>query len=141
MKDRSVAITSKPASALVPPAGYDAKQLDPTLLGFIAACERACNLTDTLGPRVEATIRRVASAPEGLAFEEAELLTVMYDRIAKAALNAVRAVDELSRLRSFLAGGPDSRPDLSHRGEQELRAILLDACDKLGFDLVPRVAA
>ena len=120
------------------PAGYDAAALDGTLQKLIASVSTAVATCEALAPRVTATITRVASAPEGPAFEEAELLTVLYDRMAKAGLNAVRAVDELSRLRSFLAGGPDSRPDLSHRGEHELRQLLLDACDKLGFELVPR---
>lgn len=137
MKERSLS-TSKLESAVLPPAGYIPETLDPTLRTYLGACERAVTLAESLGPRVKATLDRVASAPEEPAFEEAEMLTILYDRLSKAGLNLVKAVDELSRLRSFLAGGPDSRPDLSSRGEQELRTLLLETCEKLGFDLVAR---
>ena len=96
-------------------------------------------LLEVMGPKLAAILDSVAALPAGPdALGDAESLTLLYDRMTKAGLSIVRALDELSRLRSFLAGGPDSRPDLSHRGEHELRQLLLDACDKMGLDLVPR---
>jgi hypothetical protein len=50
----------------------------------------------------------------------------------------VKALDELTRLRSFVAGGPDSRPDLTVRSEIELRAILIQGVQAFGLRVVDK---
>lgn len=142
MGDRAQRLPALPSgSAPQPlPAGFEPTGLDPTLRKYVTFAEENMRLLEVMGPKLSAIIERLAASPEGpTAIRDAEDITLIYDRMSKAGLNIVRALDELSRLRSFLAGGPDSRPDLSHRGEHELRTLLLDACEKLGFDLVARV--
>lgn len=46
------------------------------------------------------------------------------ERYAKVAGTFVKIVDETARLRSFLAGGADSRPDLSSLSDVELRKVI-----------------
>lgn len=67
------------------------------------------------------------------ALDSVERVTIVYDRLVKAELNLVKATDELSRLQSFLSGGPDSRPDLSSMGEIELRQTLRAALKELSI--------
>ncbi len=122
------------AGASVPaqPTGYQPESLDKAIARHIAVAERAINQVEALGERVQVALdalRDTQQKPgnEVRALEQAELLTVLFDRMSKATMNVVKATDELSRLRSFVAGGPDSRPDLGDLSDAELAAIVLGA--------------
>lgn len=121
-------------------AGYDPERLDPTIRKYFGELDRNLNMIKSLGTRVTAAVDQIVegdAAALGSPGETAEALTNWYDRLTRAGLNGVKALDQLTRLRSFLAGGPDSRPDLSHRGEHDLRSMLEDTVAKLGLRLVP----
>jgi hypothetical protein len=117
-----------------PPAGYEPTTLDATLRSHVAACEKAIRIAESLGVKVEEAVTQIVTAQlEGSPAEKAALLSQLHERLSKATLNLVKSTDELSRLRSFLAGGPDSRPDLAARGERELRVLLYRAILQLGW--------
>jgi hypothetical protein len=116
------------------PAGYEAPALDDAIRAGIAAANANARHCEALGKRVEDALKNLESHKLGAApLEEANALTTLHDRMAKANLNTVKALDELSRLRSFVAGGPDSRPDITARGEHELRKMILQALVQLGL--------
>src|SRR5262245_12548522 len=96
----SVPATSRPSPSL-PPAGYKPDKLDATIRDHLEVCEVTIRHAQALGKRVEKALERLEGAQLGTAVEEAELVTTLFDRMAKANLNTVKSVDELSRLRSF----------------------------------------
>jgi len=107
--------------------GYDAAALDKSVRRYVSIAERNLAVLEDLGaPLGEKVKAEVANL-------DAESASIIYDRLVKAGLNLVKATDELSRLRSFLSGGPDSRPDLSSMSEIELRAVVLAAVQSLGI--------
>lgn len=124
-----------PAAAAPLQVGYEAKALDTAIGKLKAKVETNLRLCEALTPRVEAALAALENftVVAGTEVEHAGQITVLYDRMTKAALNLVKALDEMSRLRSFVAGGPDTRPDLSSASEVELRAMLLVGIKALGI--------
>lgn len=124
---------------------YDPAALDASIRRYVGVAERNIGAMEQIGTQITPLLELVkplleAAAP-GAALENAERVTIVYDRLVKAGLNLVKATDELSRLRSFLSGGPDSRPDLSSLSEVELRAIVLEAVKALGITDLRQLAA
>lgn len=115
------------------PSGYEAAELDTTVRSYVAVCERSIRTAESLGKKVEEAVTTLVAQVTGSPEEQADLLTKLHERLSKANLNLVKSTDELTRLRSFLAGGPDSRPDLSVRGEHELLLVVLQAAAQLGW--------
>lgn len=117
--------------------GYEATALDPSVKKTLEAVNTSLSSVESLKSSLERALENLAnSAPGESAIDEANRVTVIYERLTKATLNLVKAVDEFTRLRSFLDGGPDSRPDLTSRGELELRVIVLKAVQQLGWKVV-----
>lgn len=110
-----------------PVVAYDPVDLDKQLKRYLGIAERNAQIVEELGPKLAEKARIEA---DGL---DLESTSIVYDRLVKADLNLVKALDELSRLRSFLSGGPDTRPDLSSMGEIELRGVLLMGIKALGL--------
>lgn len=136
--DQALAAAHSP----LPPAGYEPTELDRVIKHHIAVAERTIRHADQLGKKADAAIERLSlEAPGADALADVETLTALNEKQSKAALNLVKATDELSRLRSFLAGGPDSRPDLSSRGEVELTVILVKAIRAKGWKVVDEAGA
>lgn len=141
---RAVTTRGSSAAAHAPattPAGYEPAELDTMLRSYVAAAEKSIRITESIGTKAEeavtALIEQVKKATDfDGALMTADALTKLHERLTKANLNLVKSTDELTRLRSFLAGGPDSRPDLTVKGEIELRAILFAAVKAQGFKLV-----
>jgi hypothetical protein len=63
-------------------------------------------------------------------------LTTFLERFSKISLNLTKALDEGSRLRSFLGGGPDSRPDLATLSDKELLDILVQSAVARGLGTI-----
>ena len=114
------------------PAGYDPDALDNGLTVLVREADRAVRHVEVLSAHLERVLASV-QVPSAPTLKEAGELSTIHERQTKAALNLVKCLDELTRLRSFLAGGPDSRPDLTVRGELELKAIVLQAVESLGW--------
>jgi hypothetical protein len=125
-------------SSHLTPAGYEPAQLDAALRSYLATCEKSVRIAESLGKKVEEAVNTLIAQMQAAtdydgAAEHATLATTLHERLSKANLNLVKSTDELTRLRSFLAGGPDSRPDLTVKGEVELRVLLFAAVKKLGL--------
>jgi hypothetical protein len=130
----------RPAPSDIPRhLAYEPDALDRQIRTYVAVCERSAVIAEHLAKKAEAAMEAVAKRPlrgGAKTMAEAKELTQLHERLSKANLNLVKAMDELSRLRSFLAGGPDSRPELTHKSEVELRALVLEIAPRLGFRLV-----
>jgi len=127
----SRALSLRPAGPVV---GYDPVALDASIRRYAGVAERNLALAEELGkqlPTLLDHLKNRESSPT-MALEDTEALSIIYDRFVKAGTNLTKAIDELCRLRSFLSGGPDSRPDLTSASEIELRAIVLAAVKTLG---------
>ena len=117
--------------------GYEPEKLDSAIRRHLAVAETSVRHAEALGQRVEEALKNLeghklaGAADLDTALEEASLLTVLFDRQSKAVLNLVKATDELSRLRSFVAGGADSRPDLASLSDSELAAKVLEAAQQV----------
>ena len=121
----------------VPPAGYEPETLDATIQTYIQACEASTRAAKAIGVEVEKAVTALlAEVHDRTPEEQADLVTKLHDRLAKANLNLVKSTDELTRLRSFLAGGPDQRTDMTVKGEIELTAMLLTAVRAHGWRVV-----
>lgn len=120
-----------------PVVGYNPADLDRSVRRYVGVAERNIEAMDDLGNQLKPLLEKLRPVLEGTApgdaLDSVERVTVIYDRLVKAGLNLVKATDELSRLRSFLSGGPDSRPDLTSASEIELRAIVIEAVRALGI--------
>ena len=117
------------------PAGVDPRALDTSLSLYVGQAESAIRHVEALSKAIEASLGNMM-VPDRPTLDEADTITNIHERATRSALNAVKALNEVARLRSFLAGGPDSRPDLTVRGEIELRAIVLGAIKDLGWKVV-----
>jgi len=116
-----------------PVVGYDPVALDEQIKRYIGIAERNSKIVEEIGPVLADKIRAETASLD------AESTSIIYDRLVKADLNLVKATDELSRLRSFLAGGPDTRPDLSSLGENELTGMFVAMVRALGVTKVQQV--
>ncbi len=112
-----------------PVVAYDPADLDKQLAKYLSVAEKNLALLESMGTPLADKVRTETT---GL---DVEAVSIIYDRLVKAGLNLTKALDELSRLRSFLAGGPDTRPDLSSMGEIELRGVLLMGIKALGLSV------
>ena len=124
--------------------GYDPDLLDGPLRAAIAVTNKHVAIAESLADKVTEALAGLASyrldTPEDRiqALAQADAMVTMHEKMARSGAQLVKAIDELSRLRSFIAGGPDSRPDLSSKGEKELMTMLKAAADGLGLQLVPK---
>jgi len=66
-------------------------------------------------------------------------LVVWVEKLSRALAAMTKTVDEAARLREFLTGGPDSRPDLTAAGDAELIDTLIEVAVARG--LVGRIVA
>jgi hypothetical protein len=126
-------------SSAILPVGYAPQDLDASLQKYIAVVEANVRHAASLQKRVGEALKALEGVPVEDPVRHANTVTLMYDRMIKAGMNAVKAIDELSRLRSFLAGGPDSRPDLTVKGEIELRAMIVGAVKHMGPEVVAEI--
>lgn len=117
-------------------AGYEPEALDAALGRQVNQCGRTAHSVEVIARQVHAALENVQAAQAGAnALQEADRMVTLFERLTRAQLSQVKATDELTRLRSFLAGGPDSRPDLSRKGELELIAMILQTAKALGWTI------
>lgn len=133
---RALAIRSAHSPATLPPAGYEPTDLDDSIKEYVAACGVSVKVAHSLSKQVEEAVTALVGQVQGSPEEKAELLSRLHERLSKATLNLVKSTDELTRLRSFLAGGPDQRADLNVKGELELTSMVVQAVRALGWRVV-----
>lgn len=115
-------------------AGFDAEALDPAIA---AARERLSQVIidvervrGGLEPHLnEVRLRLERQLADGNLADadllaRTERLIDWLERYAKVSLTFTKVVDEATRLRSFVAGGADSRPDLSSLSDSQLLEII-----------------
>lgn len=135
-------------SGLHEKAGYAPDRLDPVVQTLVKNAEDGADLLQRYTPMLDALmgelqvhVKRlidpdtVRSAPDGTMIEPPNLgeilkiatqVSMIMERLNKMTMNAVKAKDDASRLRSFLAGDQD-RGDLDHLSENQLRKLVSDA--------------
>ena len=117
-------------------AGYEPENLDAALAKHIKAVENTVFQAEGLGKQVESALANMKAAlGTENALREADRVVAIFERLAKSCLYFVKCTDELTRLRSFLAGGPDSRPDLSSKCEADLVKEVLAAVKAMGWQV------
>ena len=123
-----------PSAAVV---AYDPRAFAQSVVRYAGAAETNLGVIEDLGSQLKPILANAKKVLETegptLAVDHLDRISIIYDRLVKAGLNLVKATDELSRLQSFLSGGPDSRPDLSSLSEVELRSLLAGAIKTLGI--------
>lgn len=109
--------------------GFAPEALDPALEAardrltkVIADVER---VRGTLEPQLDAirsrlTAQLTSETPDATLMANAERLIEWLEKYARVALNFTKVVDEAARLRSFIAGGADSRPDIASLSDVDL---------------------
>ena len=118
-------------------AGYDPAGLDPIIGGLLTAGQQAASTFEEMVPllRQAATALKTvldAKAPtlDALAFRANQASNVV-EKASQVIVQLTKALDGLSRLRSFLSGGPDHRAELIQgMSERELLALILKAAGK-----------
>lgn len=122
-------------------AGFAPEALDPALEAARARMTSVIVDVERIRAGLEPCLDKLRSAlearlaagtlegPELAA--EADRQISWLERYAKVAGTFVKIVDETARLRSFLAGGADSRPDLSSLSDMELRKAIKNAQAKV----------
>lgn len=114
-------------------AGFDAEALDPAITAAIdrltksiADIEKvrapASAFLDAARKRAEELLEAGASTPEIMV--TANQLVEWLERYARVALSLTKVTDEAARLRSFVAGGADSRPDVGSLSDAEISVLL-----------------
>lgn len=122
--------------------GFQPEALDPVIAAAIDRLTKVVadveRVRGGLEPHLdEARKRLVAMIDAGnladaTLLANAERLVEWLEKYARIALNLTKVTDEAARLRSFVAGGADSRPDLASLSESELSKIVADAAGKSG---------
>jgi hypothetical protein len=109
--------------------GFIPEALDPAITAardrltkVIADVER---IRGTLEPQLDAIRQRLTTqltseTPDATVMANADRLIEWLEKYARVALNFTKVVDEAARLRSFIAGGSDSRPDLGTLSDADL---------------------
>ena len=119
-------------------AGFAPEALDPALeaararlTAVVVDVER---IRGGLEPQLDLIRQRLERALQDPGGITDEVLSANINRqlgwletYARASLTFTKVVDEVARLRSFLAGGADSRPDLSSLSDVELRKVIKNA--------------
>jgi hypothetical protein len=125
-------VKPKPSSA-----GFAPEKLDPIVEAFFASLKTGQDELEKIRPvivrlseRVLAEVETIGSDPEAREALHDRLLGRL-ERYSKLLLNFSKSADELTRLRSFVAGGADSRPDLGDLDDQELEKLVLNAAKGL----------
>jgi len=118
-------------------AGYEAEKLDPAIAASIDRLTKVVadveRIRGGLEPLLDAVRERVVLMLAGGALDDARLqatadrLISWMEKYAKAAGTLAKVVDETSRLRSFISGGADTRPDLATLSDAELARVVISA--------------
>lgn len=135
-KRNSGAVSTAPKNL---PAGYEPGALDQAIQKYVAIAETNIRHAALLEKRVQEALENIQVAESDDRLDYANKITILWERLAKTGMALTKALDELTRLRSFVAGGPDSRPDLTVKGELQLRGIVLQAVKMLGKEAVMEV--
>lgn len=143
----SEALTKPEPKVLVPTvvgpeyvSGYPPERLDPILTGMCATAVKAEKAVAGLLPLLDKVTERLKEVEEkGDAHAHAEAVSRVVKQASDVLVGITRAMDSLSRLRSFVAGGPDRRTEeIEYMSDRQLMAMILGAvgrCPRCNADL------
>lgn len=123
-EERKADVAFKP-EALDPAIANAIDRLDKVVVDI----ERIRGAAEPLLDRVRARVEKLL-AETPLDVPQPELAVALgslvdqLERYARVALNLTKVIDEGARLRSFVAGGADSRPDVSGMSSVELSELV-----------------
>jgi hypothetical protein len=113
--------------------------LDEPVRALIGRAHSSLRFSESLEKRIEKSLIELESHPWGAdRLDEAERVIAMAEKFSRAQTNLAKAISELTRLRSFVAGGPDSRQDYTAKSERELLALIRTKLDEMGYEIVPK---
>jgi hypothetical protein len=124
-------------------AGYPAERLDPVLVDLVGVVEQAgrelADLLPMLG-KVRTRLTEVLGKPVTAdAVAEARAAVDLVEKSSRVLTQVTRTVDSLTRLRSFVTGGPDHRTeDMKSMSDRQLMAMILSVvgrCPRCGAEL------
>jgi len=117
--------------------GFEPEKLDPAISGAIDRLTKVVGdverVRGALEPHLDELRKRLTeqlaqgTVLDPLLMQRAEGLIDFLEKYARVSLNLTKVVDEAARLRSFVAGGADQRPDLSSLSDAELSEIVRKA--------------
>lgn len=120
--------------------GFVPERLDPAIDGAIDRLTKAVTDVERIRGGIEPLLDKVREdlarrLEEGtitipVAVAEAERMIEWLERYAKTTLVLAKVTDETARLRSFVAGGADSRPDLASLSDSQLFELVEKARKK-----------
>jgi len=127
-------------------AGYQPEKLDPLVEPLVSGALGAIGVLNQTIPVLEIATAQLCeelqqhARPDVLVLlQRSETVAKIAEKTGKVGHQLIDAVDKLSRLRSFLSGGPDQRVEsVEHLSDQELMRVLLAAvgkCPKCGAPL------
>lgn len=129
-------------------AGFDAEQLDPTLQNALDILKDGTGLIRAILPEARILWEQLhAAAVKARETETGEMtrggrdrlrrdlgqLVKLVERLGKLLVHTGRSMDDLTRLRSFVAGGPDRRGEwkIDDCSEAEMEAAVLAAAERI----------
>lgn len=113
--------------------------LDQHTTRGVEALGKALGLWEKLEPLVSDFAGRLGERLHAAEMDGAEVgdttreLVTLLGKLSATIANLVNAVDRAARLRSFLCGGPDSRPDLGRMSDAELVRVIVDVVKARGL--------
>lgn len=120
--------------------GYEAETLDPVIAAarerlstVIADVERVRGSLEPQLNEIRLRVERMLANPDvqdAALMVQAERQIEWLEKYARVALNFTKILDEASRLRSFVAGGADSRPDVRDLSDAQLAEAVRAAAGK-----------
>jgi len=123
-------------------AGFAAESLDSTIQAGIVTLGKCVGDVEHVRSTLERPLAAVrvrlnrmlqqpeGSVPDATVFAACENLIEWLEKYARTSLNLAKLVDETARLRSFVSGGADSRPDIANLSDAALAEIVLSAAEK-----------
>lgn len=130
-------------------AGYEADTLDPAIQNAIRVLEEGSGLISDILPearllwaelRADFEAARAAEPDASLSSrmtrqllkKDLASLVIMVEKLGKLLNNTAKVTDEITRLRSFLGGGPDRRiENLDGLSELEMEEAVLRAAERI----------
>lgn len=129
------------AERVIVDAGYGPEKLDPTITSALDRLAKCVSDVERIRGAIEPQLNLVrerldaqlvaGGLPDSQVMSQAERLIDWLEKYARVAPHFTKIVDEATRLRSFLAGGSDSRPDLSSLSDSDLAKIVRSAASGL----------
>jgi hypothetical protein len=124
-------------SEQLPESAFAPERLDSPVVGAVAALTKAVELWARLEPKVSKFLAEFDPDAElgekETGADRAGKVLGLLEKLSKVVMNLTKSVDEASRLRNFLAGGPDSRTETKDMSDVELMDVIVNVAVARGL--------